>query len=120
MTWPGPAAPRLRLAELRAAVDRLDRDIQRLAARRRELSQAIQELRLDRGGTRHDPAREAQVVGAYVAALGPDAASLAEALLRLCRGPVERAGSVEDRSATVAGPGPEGSEIGVRTRRDAR
>jgi chorismate mutase len=120
MTEPRPAAPRLRLAELRASVDRLDGDIQRLAARRRELSQAIQELRLDRGGARHDPAREAQVVAAYVAALGQDAAPLAEALLGLCRGPVERAGATQDRPAGVGRPGPEGSEIGVRTRRDAR
>lgn len=76
------------LEELRAAMDEVDRELQRLVARRRALSRQIQEVRLRNGGDRHDPDRERQVVASYVAALGPDAAALAEALLRLCRGPL--------------------------------
>jgi chorismate mutase len=74
--------------ELRASVDQLDQDLQALVARRRELSHRIQTLRLDRGGGRVDTDREQVVVDAYVAALGPEGAGLAEAVLRVCRGPV--------------------------------
>jgi chorismate mutase len=73
--------------ELRAGVDRVDRELQELVARRRELSNRIQALRLDRGGGRYDAIREEQVVASYVAALGPEGADLAGAVLRLCRGP---------------------------------
>ena len=75
------------LEELRAGVDRVDRELQRLVARRRELSAQIQGLRLGRGGGRYDVTREEQVVASYVAALGPDGAELAEVVLRICRGP---------------------------------
>lgn len=73
--------------ELRAAVDQLDRDLLVLVARRRELSHRIQALRLGRGGGRFDADREQVVVDAYVAALGPGGAGLAEAVLQVCRGP---------------------------------
>jgi chorismate mutase len=73
--------------ELRAGVDQVDRDLQRLVARRRELSNRIQVLRLGRGGGRYDAIREERVVASYVAALGPEGADLASAVLRLCRGP---------------------------------
>ncbi|HEX9344026.1 MAG TPA: chorismate mutase [Actinomycetota bacterium] len=76
------------LEELRAAMDEVDRELQHLAARRRALSQQIQAVRLRDGGDRHDLDREQQVVASYLEALGPDAAALAEALLRLCRGPL--------------------------------
>jgi chorismate mutase len=79
--------------ELRAGVDQVDRELQRLVVRRRELSNQIQALRLGRGGGRYDATREEQVIASYVAALGPEGADLASAVLRLCRGP--------------AGPGPE-------------
>jgi len=79
--------------ELRAAVDQVDRELQRLVARRRELSNRIQALRLGRGGERYDATREEQVVASYVAALGPEGADLAAAVLRVCRG--------------QAGPGPD-------------
>ena len=72
--------------ELRAAVDQVDRELQRLVARRRELSNRIQALRLGRGGERYDATREEQVVASYVAALGPEGADLAGAVLRVCRG----------------------------------
>jgi chorismate mutase len=78
--------------QLRAGVDRVDRELQRLVARRRELSNRIQALRLGGGGGRYDATREERVVASYVAALGPDGADLAAAVLRFCRGP--------------AGPGP--------------
>jgi chorismate mutase len=73
--------------ELRAGIDQVDRELQRLAARRRGLSNRIQALRLRGGGGRYDALREDQVVASYVAALGPDGADLADAVLRLCRGP---------------------------------
>lgn len=79
--------------DLRAGVDELDRDIQRLVARRLELSAQIQSLRLRGGGARHDRAREELVVASYMRALGPCGADLAEALLRLCRGPVSSSGA---------------------------
>lgn len=75
------------LEELRAGIDQVDRELQRLVARRRELSNRIQALRLGGGGGRYDPSREDQVVASYIAALGPDGADLAGAVLRLCRGP---------------------------------
>jgi chorismate mutase len=81
------AEGRPEVEELRAGVDQVDRDLQRLVARRRELSIQIQALRLGRGGGRYDTTREEQVVASYVAALGPDGADLAEAVLRICRGP---------------------------------
>jgi len=76
------------LEELRAAMDEVDRELQHLVARRRALSERIQEVRLRDGGDRHDLNRERRVVASYVEALGPDAVALAEALLRLCRGPL--------------------------------
>jgi chorismate mutase len=87
------AAAMTALEDLRAGVDQVDREIQRLVGRRRELSAQIQSLRLGRGGARHDLAREELVVAAYVGALGPEGAGLAGAVLRLCRGPVEPAAS---------------------------
>jgi chorismate mutase len=72
---------------LRAGIDEVDAELQRLAARRRELSNQIQSLRLGGGGVRYDADREDQVVASYVVVLGPEGADLAEAVLRLCRGP---------------------------------
>jgi chorismate mutase len=76
------------VGRLRAGIDEVDAELQRLAARRRELSNQIQSLRLGGGGGRYDADREERVAASYVAALGPDGADLAEAVLRLCRGPV--------------------------------
>jgi chorismate mutase len=84
---PAPAEEAAGLERLRAGVDQVDRELQRLVARRRELSNRIQALRLGRGGGRYDATREEQVVASYVAALGPEGADLADAVLRLCRGP---------------------------------
>ncbi len=89
MSPEGSGAPRVE--ELRAGLDQVDRDIQRLVARRRDLSSQIQSRRLRGGGTRRDLGREAHVVASYVAAFGPDGADLAGALLRLCRGPADPA-----------------------------
>jgi chorismate mutase len=79
--------------QLRADVDQLDRDLQALVARRRELSHQIQALRLGRGGDRFDADREQAVIDAYAASLGPEGAALAEAVLRVCRGPVGPGGA---------------------------
>jgi chorismate mutase len=85
------AAAMTALEDLRAGVDQVDREIQRLVGRRRELSVQIQSLRLRRGGARQDLVREELVVAAYERELGPEGAELAGAVLRLCRGPVEPA-----------------------------
>jgi chorismate mutase len=93
MAPPMSAEGSQRVEQLRAGVDQVDRDLQRLVARRRELSNRIQALRLGRGGGRYDATREEQVVASYVAALGPEGADLADAVLRLCRGPAGPAGT---------------------------
>jgi chorismate mutase len=73
---------------LRAGIDEVDAELQRLAARRRELSNQIQSLRVRGGGVRYDAGREQRVVASYAAVLGPDGADFADAVLRFCRGPV--------------------------------
>ncbi len=82
-----------RVDELRAGVDQVDLEIQRLVRRRRELSLRIQSLRLRDGGGRYDLTREELVVAAYASALGPRGADLAEAVLQVCRGPVTSPGA---------------------------
>jgi 3-deoxy-7-phosphoheptulonate synthase len=72
--------------EGRELIDALDEEILRLVRARREVSCAIQALRLNEGGGRLDPAREATVTHAYRSTLGPDGEALAYNLLTLCRG----------------------------------
>ena len=72
--------------EGRELIDALDQEILRLVRARREVSRAIQRLRLSDGGGRLDPAREATVTHAYRSTLGPDGEALAYHLLTLCRG----------------------------------
>jgi chorismate mutase len=74
--------------EGRALIDSLDDEIRRLILERREVSRAIQSLRLRDGGAHLDPAREQTVTQAYRAELGPRGEPLAHHLLAFCRGEV--------------------------------
>jgi 3-deoxy-7-phosphoheptulonate synthase len=74
------------IAEGRELIDCLDEEIRRLILARRDVSAAIQSLRLRDGGHRLDPAREEGVTDAYRSALGATGELLAHHLLTLCRG----------------------------------
>ena len=71
---------------LRGQIDALDAAICRLVAERARLSQRIQAARVNSGGTRVELGRERLILDTYRRALGPAGASLADAILRVCRG----------------------------------
>jgi chorismate mutase len=71
---------------LRGQIDALDTAISRLVAERAHLSRRIQSARINAGGTRVELGRERAILDHYRGALGADGASLAEAVLRVCRG----------------------------------
>lgn len=71
---------------LRGQIDALDEAIVRLVAERARLSQRIQTARLNSGGARVELGRERVILAAYRAALGPEGAHLADAVLQVCRG----------------------------------
>lgn len=71
---------------LRGQIDALDTAITRLVAERAKLSRRIQSTRINAGGTRVELGRERVVLDTYRAALGPDGAIIADAVLRVCRG----------------------------------
>lgn len=72
---------------LRARIDGLDAELQRLVRERSEVSARIGAARRAAGGPRIVHARENEVVGAWRAALGRPGAAIALALLELGRGP---------------------------------
>ncbi|CAL9434062.1 chorismate mutase [Streptomyces sp. enrichment culture] len=74
------------MSALRADLDRVDAEIRALVGRRRELSRAIQSIRLTSGGTRTDLAREMRVISPYTEAYGRQGTAIAMALLEICRG----------------------------------
>jgi chorismate mutase len=71
---------------LRGQIDALDAAICRLVTERARLSQRIQAARVNSGGTRVELGRERLILDTYRRALGPAGASLADAILRVCRG----------------------------------
>ena len=71
---------------LRGQIDALDAAICRLVAERARLSQRIQTARVNSGGTRVELGRERLILDTYRRAFGPSGASLADAILRVCRG----------------------------------
>jgi chorismate mutase len=71
---------------LRGQIDALDTAISRLVAERAQLSHRIQAARISAGGTRVELGRERAILDHYRGALGSEGASLAEAVLRVCRG----------------------------------
>jgi chorismate mutase len=71
---------------LRAQIDAMDEAIVRLVAERAKLSTRIQTARMNAGGTRVELGRERAIIDHYRGVLGNDGPSLAEAVLRVCRG----------------------------------
>jgi|tagenome__1003787_1003787.scaffolds.fasta_scaffold19416010_2 chorismate mutase len=87
--WSSPDSPLEIIPANRQRIDELDGEIIRLILERRELSRQIQAARLATGGVRVELNREAQILGTYRDALGQDGVTLASALLRACRGPLQ-------------------------------
>jgi chorismate mutase len=74
------------VAEGRARIDAIDGQIRDLIAQRVATSQQVQALRKAEGRPGIQHARENEIVGAYVDALGDAGADIALAVLGLCRG----------------------------------
>jgi chorismate mutase len=70
----------------RALIDDIDERLIALLTERRAVSQRIQRLRVDAGGSRVQHARENVVIRRWASALGDGGAELALAVLRHCRG----------------------------------
>lgn len=71
---------------LRAQIDALDAAVIHLVAERARVSRRIQAARMNGGGTRVELGRERTVLANYRTGLGADGATLAEAVLQVCRG----------------------------------
>jgi chorismate mutase len=76
------------IAEGRARIDAIDSQIRDLVAQRVETSRHVQALRKAGGRPGIQHARENEIVGHYVDALGDPGADIALAVLTLCRGRV--------------------------------
>jgi chorismate mutase len=88
-----PAAPAGAEAELipllRTQIDAIDAGIARLVAERARLSARVQSARIADGGVRVELGRERMVLEGYRQSLGDEGVPLGNAVLRLCRGPLE-------------------------------
>lgn len=71
---------------LRDQIDALDAQIIELVSRRAELSRQVQQHRIANGGMRLELGRERTILQTYAEALGTPGTSLADAVLRTCRG----------------------------------
>jgi chorismate mutase len=71
---------------LREQIDALDAALIRIVAERARVSRRIQSTRMNAGGTRVELGRERTVRNRFRDGLGPDGATLAEAVLQVCRG----------------------------------
>ena len=71
---------------LRRQIDALDAALIQIVAERARVSRRIQTARMNAGGTRVELGRERTVRNTYRDGLGPDAVTLAEAVLEVCRG----------------------------------
>ena len=86
-----PAATEAELIPLlRTQIDALDAGIARLVAERARLSARVQSARIAAGGVRVELGRERLVLAGYRDTLGEDGVPLGTAVLRLCRGPLQR------------------------------
>ena len=74
---------------LRTQIDAIDAGIARLVAERARLSARIQTARIAAGGVRVELGRERLVLDGYRGALGEEGVALGNAVLRLCRGPIQ-------------------------------
>ena len=93
LTPPSAAAAAIGEAELipllRTQIDAIDAGIARLVAERARLSARIQSARIASGGVRVELGRERRVLDGYRETLGEDGVPLGNAVLRLCRGPLQ-------------------------------
>ena len=71
---------------LREQIDALDAALIQLVAERARVSVRIQTARMNGGGTRVELGRERTILASYRNGLGPGGATLAEAVLLVCRG----------------------------------
>jgi chorismate mutase len=71
---------------LRGQIDALDAALSRLVVERAALSRRVQAARMNAGGTRVELGRERAIMDRYRNALGDDGATLADSVLRICRG----------------------------------
>lgn len=71
---------------LRGQIDALDEAIINLVHERVRLSRRIQTARINGGGARVELGRERVILDAYRSVLGHSGATLADALLQVCRG----------------------------------
>lgn len=71
---------------LREQIDALDAALIALMSERARVSRRIQTARMNAGGTRVELGRERTLMATYRAGLGPEGITLAEAVLRVCRG----------------------------------
>jgi chorismate mutase len=74
---------------LRTQIDAIDAGMARLVAERARLSARIQSARIAAGGVRVELGRERLVLDGYRSTLGEDGVALGNAVLRLCRGPLQ-------------------------------
>jgi chorismate mutase len=74
---------------LRTQIDAIDAGIARLVAERARLSTRIQSARIASGGVRVELGRERLVLDGYRGTLGEEGVALGNAVLRLCRGPLQ-------------------------------
>jgi chorismate dehydratase len=91
--------------EGRDLIDRIDTEVLRLLAHRRQVSGQIQALRTSSGGPCIDPSREREVVGRFRAAFGDVGTELADIVLRSCRSAAGVAPLPPPRAAGGAGTG---------------
>jgi chorismate mutase len=90
LTSPSTAAGEAELIPLlRTQIDAIDAGIARLVAERARLSARIQAARIASGGVRVELGRERLVLDGYRSTLGEDGVALGNAVLRLCRGPLQ-------------------------------
>ncbi|WP_307842668.1 chorismate mutase [Streptomyces sp. RK75] len=78
--------PEAVIADRRSRIDALDVRLIALVRDRMELSETIQQTRIESGGRRVHLARELEILDHYSCELGAPGRELARTLLRLCRG----------------------------------
>jgi chorismate mutase len=71
---------------LREQIDALDAALIQLVAERSRVSRRIQTARMNGGGTRVELGRERAILAHYRDGLGAEGPTLADAVLRVCRG----------------------------------
>ncbi|MEV0700615.1 chorismate mutase [Saccharopolyspora sp. NPDC050389] len=81
-----PVNDKADVSVVRQRIDEIDQRIIGLIHTRKVMSQQVQRTRIDAGGQRVEPIREAAITKTYCAPFGEAGSALAAALLRICRG----------------------------------